>query len=248
MLSIDLNCDLGEGAENDAALMPLISSASIACGAHAGNEQSMRTAVRLALQGGVVIGAHPGWPDRSAMGRSEASIDPGIATELVAEQIQRLQRLCTAEGAALRYVKPHGALYNTAARDERVARAVAQAAAEVDRSLALVGLAGSCLIGAAVACGLRAVPEAFADRTYQSDGTLTPRSQPGALIIDPQRAAEQAVQLATGGRVRARGGAQLAITARTLCVHGDGRSAVAVAAQVRSALIAAGVEIRAFWP
>ncbi len=246
MAAIDLNCDLGEGGENDAALMPLISSANIACGAHAGDEQSMRTAVRLALQCGVVIGAHPGWPDRAAMGRAELSIDPDAVCEIVAEQIRRLQRVCGEERAALRYVKPHGALYNAAARDDRVAHAVAAAVVRVDRGLALVGLAGGRSLAAAVACGLRAVPEAFADRTYQADGTLTPRSQPDALISDPQRAAEQAVQLATAGRVRALGGERIAITAHTLCVHGDGRGAVAVAAQVRAALIAAGVEIRAF--
>ncbi len=173
MRFIDLNCDLGEGAGHDAELMPLITSANIACGGHAGDGPTMRTAVELALQHGVAIGAHPGLNDREHFGRREAPIAPTEARALVLAQIRALQLIMQPCGGRLVHVKPHGALYNMAGRDAALARAVAEAVREVDPRLVLFGLAGSQLLPAGCACGLRVASEVFADRTYQPDGSLT---------------------------------------------------------------------------
>lgn len=241
MPRVDLNCDLGEGAGHDAELMPLITSANIACGAHAGDEAMMKVTAMLAKKHGVAIGAHPGFADRENFGRREL---PVIAVEvqgLLLIQIRRLQAMAT-----VRHVKPHGALYNMAARDPVLARAVAEAIYEADPRLTLFALAGSKLAAAGQECGLPVASEVFADRTYQRDGTLTPRSQPDAFITDEDAAVAQVLRMVCEGKVRATDGTDVTIKADTICLHGDGAHPVAFARRLRRELMAAGVEIRAF--
>jgi UPF0271 protein len=246
MARVDLNCDLGEGAGHDEELMPLISSANIACGAHAGDEATMRATVALALRHGVAIGAHPGFADRANFGRIELPVTPGEVRGLVQEQVLRLQLLVRGAGARLVHVKPHGALYNMAARDARLARAVAQAVYEVDPRLVLFGLAGSQLVAAGEACGLAVAQEVFADRTYQADGSLTPRARPDAMITDEAAAVAQVRRMVREGWVRATDGREVSIQADTICVHGDGEHAVGFARRLRVELAAAGITIGSF--
>jgi UPF0271 protein len=248
MPSIDLNCDLGEGAAHDAELMPLITSASIACGAHAGDETTMRTTVALALQHGIAIGAHPGFADRVNFGRREWPVSPGEVQGLVHDQVRRLQLIARDAGARLVHVKPHGALYNMAARDLALARAVVDAVYEIDPRLILFGLAGSQLIAVAEACGLPVKSEVFADRSYQADGSLTPRALPNALITDENVAVAQVLRMVRDGQVRATDGTDVAIKADTVCLHGDGAHPVEFARKLRHALMAAGVQLKAGGP
>jgi UPF0271 protein len=243
MRCVDLNCDLGEGGPHDAALMPLVTSANIACGGHAGDETTMKASIALALQHGTAIGAHPGIADRENFGRLERPLTGDEVRELVAVQTERLQRLAEAAGGMLTHVKPHGALYTMAARDPAVAAAVAVAVYEVDSRLVLVGLAGSHLVEAGLAGGLRVMQEAFADRTYQADGSLTPRRRPDALITDEARAVAQVLRMVTEGRVTATDGSDVEIRAETICLHGDGTRPVEFAQELRRALAAAGVEV-----
>ncbi len=246
-LRIDLNCDLGEGAPHDAALMPLITSASIACGAHAGNADTMRATVALARKHGVAIGAHPGFADREHFGRRELTLHAAEIRESVRAQIALLASM-----APLRHVKPHGALYNMAARDAAVADAVAAAIHGTDPALIVFAPPASALARAALARGLRVAAEVFADRTYQPDGSLTPRSEPGALITDPHAAAAQILRILREGTVSTNlgtvsttGGTAFAIAADTVCIHGDGPSPVAFAHHLRAALSAAGITLAA---
>ena len=237
-MQIDLNCDLGEsfGAYalgNDAAIMPFITSANIACGFHAGDPSVMQETVRLAKRHGVAIGAHPGWPDLQGFGRREMNISPAEAEALVLYQIGALAAFVRAEGAELVHVKPHGALYNQAARDPALAEAVARAVKRFSVDLLLVGLAGSGLVEAGRASGLRVAGEAFPDRGYNPDGTLMSRHLPGAVLETPAEIAANAVRLARegiqfGGRV---------IIPDTLCLHGDHPGAPENARQVREALL-----------
>ena len=246
MPRIDLNCDLGEGAGHDAGLMPLITSANIACGAHAGDEAMMRATVKLAQEHAVAIGAHPGLADRENFGRRELPVTPVEAHGLVLAQTRLLQVIARQCGASVRHVKAHGALYNMAARDAALARAVAEAVYEADPRLILFGLAGSKLLEAGQACGLQVASEVFADRTYQADGTLTPRSQPNALITDENAAMAQVRRMVREAVVRATGGTEVKITADTVCLHGDGAHPVEFARRLRRELTAAGIEIKAF--
>ena len=245
MHRIDLNCDLGEGAGHDTELMSLITSANIACGGHAGDGPTMRATVELALQHGVAIGAHPGFVDREQFGRREIPIAPGEARALVLAQIRALELIVRSCDGQLVHVKPHGALYNMAARDAALAQAVAEAVREVDSRLILFGLAGSQLLAAGRACGLHVASEVFADRTYQPDGSLTPRSRPEALIQDEDDAVAQVLRMVRDRRVRAVDGADVAIQADTVCVHGDGPHAVAFVRRLARELRQPGVEIRA---
>jgi len=246
-LTVDLNCDLGEGVGPDAALMPLITSANIACGAHAGDVATMRATVRLALGHGVRIGAHPGFADREHFGRVERPVTPAEVTELVRTQVAALRGVAALEGAAVGHVKLHGALYNQTARDPALAAAVIAAIGGLSPQPVLVALAGSGLERLArTTAGLRVVAEVFADRTYQSDGTLTPRSRPDALIEDPARAVDQVLRMVREGRVRATGGVDIAIRADTICLHGDGAHAVEFAERLRKELAAADIAVRAF--
>jgi UPF0271 protein len=231
---IDLNADVGEGCGNDEALFALVTTANVACGWHAGDDATMAATVRAALQHGVAVGAHPSFPDREHFGRREMDRAPGDVYDDVQAQLEALERIVAREDATLHHVKPHGALYNVSARNDDLADAVALAVRDYDRSLALVGLAGSASIRAARRAGLRAVEEVFADRAYAADGTLLPRGSAGALINDPDRAVAQALDFAE----RAAG--------ETICLHGDGPHALDFARRIRAALLAAGIEVRAF--
>lgn len=243
--AIDLNCDLGEGAGHDAELMPLITSANIACGAHAGDAAEMRATVKLAQRHGVAIGAHPGFADREHFGRQELELPTGEIVTLVREQIEVLVSIASETGARVTHVKPHGALYNLSARDARVADAIAEAVAGADSALWLYGLAGGELLKAGQARGLRVAAEVFADRTYQADGSLTPRGRPDALLTNEADSVAQVLRMVREGRVGTTVGRDIAIVADTLCLHGDGAHAVEFARSVRAALSAAGVRVRA---
>lgn len=226
--------------------MPLITSANIACGAHAGDEATMRATVALALQHGVALGAHPGFADREHFGRRELPVTPEEVFQLVRAQTFALQRIAQEAGARLGHVKLHGALYNMAARDPALAEAAAYAVRDAGPELVWFGLAGSASLAAVRECGLRVASEVFADRTYQADGSLTPRSRPDALITDEAAAVAQALRMLREGRVRATGGTEVAIQADTLCLHGDGAHAVDFARRIRAAFAEAGVDVRRF--
>jgi UPF0271 protein len=257
MLSIDLNCDMGEGMETDAAIFPFISSANIACGGHAGDADTMRRTVELALRHGVAVGAHPSYPDRAGFGRVDilgVSLRPEDLTVLLFEQLHRLQSVCREFGVRLRHVKPHGALYNRAAVDVAVSTLVVQAIADLDDSLLLYGLSGSVLASVAETVGVRFVSEVFADRTYRVDGTLTPRSESHALIADSGLAVAQVLRMVREGVVLAGVGANgpagaglvpVPIRAETVCLHGDGAHAVEFAKLIHAALTAKGMRIEA---
>lgn len=246
--TIDLNADVGELPEalddgREEALLRLVSSANIACGGHAGDERTMARVLALAGRLGVAAGAHPGYPDRASFGRRSAGMDPGAIEETVFEQVRALAAAAGRAGVELRHVKPHGALYNDAARNDAVAAAIARGVARWSDAVALVGLAGSRCLEVYREQGFEAVGEGFADRAYEADGTLRPRALPGALHADPAVAAAQAVRIAVAGLVAALGGPEIALAARTICVHGDSPGAVAVAGAVRAALLAAGVRL-----
>lgn len=245
MRSLDFNCDLGEGCGQDAAIVPHISSASIACGAHAGDEATMRAAIASCLAHGVAIGAHPSFEDREHFGRRELALAPGEIRALVARQVDLLASACAEAGARLHHVKPHGALYNLAARDAGVAAAIADAVREADAGLVLYGLANSELTAAGEAAGLRVAHEVFAERAYDADGRLAARGTPGAVIEGFDDALAQVRGFVREGSVVARDGTRLPIRADTLCLHGDRADAAEFARGLRSALEAEGVAIRA---
>jgi UPF0271 protein len=232
---IDLNADLGEGMD-DAAILPFVTSANIACGLHAGGPGVMDRTVSLALQHGVRIGAHPGYPDRENFGRTNLQLAPAELRALVLYQLGALDALVRTRGGALKHVKAHGALYNQAARDPELARNLAESVRNFRADLILVGLAGSAQIKAALDAGLAVEGEAFADRRYLPDGTLMPRSQPGAVLHDPAEAAAQALQIVHEHAVTASNGQLIPIDAQTLCLHGDTPGAVEIARAVTSAL------------
>lgn len=244
-MRIDLNCDLGEGTGFDTELMPLVTSANIACGGHAGDEPSMAQAIVLAMRHRVAIGAHPGFNDREHFGRREIAVVPEEVFQLVLSQTRALQRVARPLGARVHHVKPHGALYSMAARNTLLADAVAQAVYEADPRLVLFGLAGSQLLAAARRCGLDSAAEAFADRAYEADGRLAPRGASGSVIEDVDAAVAQAIRIVREGVVRATDGSDLALRADTMCVHGDGRNAVELARRIRTEFGRAGVQCRA---
>jgi UPF0271 protein len=241
---IDLNCDMGEGMPDDEALMPLISSANIACGYHAGNAALMARTVESALRHGVAIGAHPGFDDRDNFGRTELHLPAADVYALVRMQIRLLREVCARQGAVLRHVKPHGALYNMAARDAVLAEVLARATVDEDPGLVLYGLSGSFLLSEAEKLGLRTASEVFADRTYQDDGSLTPRKTPGALIDSDDRALAQVLHMVKRGTVVSVSGALAPIKAETLCLHGDGAHAVSFATTIRHMLDHEGIQIK----
>ncbi|MBP2299302.1 LamB/YcsF family protein [Azospirillum picis] len=251
MPTIDLNCDMGEGygawaMGDDRAMLDIVTSANIACGFHAGDPTIMADTAALAGEKGVRIGAHPGFEDRSGFGRRIIrGMSATEAERLVAYQIGALQACAALSGQRVTHVKPHGALYNMAAVEPELAGAIARAVRAVDPSLLLVVPPLSAMDRAGDAAGLRVVREAFADRTYEDDGTLTPRSLAGSVIHDPGIAAARVVRMVLDGAVESRHGTRLPIVADTVCVHGDTPSAVAMAAAVRTALEAAGIMVRA---
>jgi UPF0271 protein len=250
-LTIDLNADLGEGfglsrATEDEELLDLVSSANVACGFHAGDATTMRDTVRAAKLRRVTIGAHPSYPDIPGFGRRELGLPPKEIARHVEYQIRALRDVCGAERAKLSYVKPHGALYNRAARDPEVAKAVATAIRSVEASLTLLGLAGSEMARAAEKAGIAFASEAFVDRGYKSDGSLVPRSEPGALIHDVKRAVQRAVMLVKGQTITADDGTELHIAAQSLCIHGDNPDAAPILRALNARLKESGVTIAPF--
>lgn len=241
--SIDFNCDLGEGVGDDAALLPHISSASIACGWHAGDAVTMQRTVALCVAHGVAIGAHPSLADREHFGRRTLPITPADAHALTIYQVGALAAFARAAGTRLHHVKPHGALYNMAARDADLAQAISQAVRDVDPSLRLYGLAGSALCRAGEALGLAVAHEAFAERRYERDGSLTPRSEPDAVIHDVDIAAQQVASMLRARTVTARSGESVPIRADTICLHGDRPDAPQFAAALQAAIEGAGFRI-----
>lgn len=242
---IDFNCDLGEGCGDDAAIAPWISSASIACGGHAGDADSMRRTVALCLEHGVAIGAHPGFEDRTHFGRRELAITPEGAYLLVRRQTEALAEAGARADAPLHHVKPHGALYNLAARDGAIADAVAQAVRSIDGRLWLYALAGSRLVHAGRAAGLRVAPEAFAERRYAPDGQLASRDLEAAVIEGLEPALAQVRAMLHEGAVSAIDGSRVRIEAKTLCLHGDRENAAAFARGLRTALESEGITVAA---
>lgn len=246
MPCIDFNCDLGEGCGDDAAIIPHITSASIACGAHAGDDATMRATLRLCRIHGVAAGAHPGYADREGFGRRELDLQADEIASLVRTQLERIAPIAAGEGLRLAHVKPHGALYNRAARDRMVADAIAAAVRAFDPELVLFGLSGSALTEAGKAAGLRVAHEVFAERGYAADGRLLPRGRAGAVLESLDAAVAQARALAASGRLALADGSSLALRADTLCLHGDRPDAAGFARALRAALEADGVQVRAF--
>lgn len=245
MMMIDLNADLGEGSPGDAELLTLVSSANIACGFHAGDAQTMLTCVREALNNGVAVGAHPSFPDRENFGRTAMQLPLETVYAQTLYQIGSLSAIVQAQGGELRHVKPHGMLYNQAAKDAALADAIAKAVFDLNPALILVGLAGSELIRAGERYGLPTRQEVFADRGYQADGALVPRSQPGALIDDEAQALVQTLEMVQNGRVKSIDGQWARVTAQTVCLHGDGEHALAFARRLRTAFEAFRIVVSA---
>ncbi|MEB0056245.1 5-oxoprolinase subunit PxpA [Variovorax sp. LG9.2] len=244
-MQIDLNADLGEGAGSDEALLALVSSANIACGWHAGDAKTMQQCVRWAIRHSVAIGAHPSFPDRENFGRSTMHLPPDEITAGVLYQIGALAAIVKAEGGTLAHVKPHGQLYNQAAKEPELAAAICEAVRRFDPSLKFFGLAGSGMIDAARKAGLTPVEEVFADRGYQPDGSLVPRSQPGALIEDEAQSLAQTLSLVRDHQVTAIDGSIVAVNAQTVCLHGDGAHALAFAKRIRERLLEEGIAVHA---
>ena len=242
MTSVDLNADVGEGMD-DAGILPYLTSANVACGFHAGDPETMDATVALALALGVRVGAHPGYPDRENFGRLRMEMPAGAIERLVLYQVSALEGFVGSRGSLLSHVKPHGALYHAAARSPEVARAIADGVRRAGSNLILVGQAGSLLLDAGREAGLEVAAEAFADRRYKPDGTLVPRGETGALLTDPEEAAEQAERLAGEGFVLADDGSRVAIEADTICLHGDTPGAAAIARRVRERLQQKGIRI-----
>ncbi len=245
MAAIDLNADLGEGAPYDEELLTVVSSANIACGGHAGDEETMARTVRAAIVNGVAVGAHPGYPDKDGFGRESGYLGGDALYESLTSQVTMLSDIAARLGAKLAHVKAHGALYNDAVRDAQLADVIARVTAEAPGAPAFMGMAGTELEAAAMRHGLRFIAEAFIDRAYEADGTLVSRKEPGAVHEDINVTTTQAVRLAEEGRVTARNGAEVSVRADTLCIHGDTPGAAGKARAVRDVLESHGVEIRA---
>lgn len=247
-MRIDLNSDVGESfgpwpMGHDAAVMRSITSANVACGYHAGDPGVMRATVQLAREAGVSVGAHPGFPDLAGFGRREMKISPKDVEDLVLYQIGALAAIAGAEGIRLAHVKAHGALYNMAARDRALADAIARAVRAFDSSLVLFGLPGSELLTSGERAGLRVASEGFADRAYEPDGSLAPRTEPGSVIHDPEKVVQRSLRMVRDGRVAARNGAELTIRVDTLCTHGDTPGAENLTRLLREGLERVGVTV-----
>ncbi|GLY11939.1 LamB/YcsF family protein [Pseudobacillus badius] len=241
MFQVDLNCDIGESygryrLREQKEILRYVTSANIACGFHAGDPGVMRETVRLAIDNGVKVGAHPGLPDLNGFGRREMKITAQEAYDMVVYQVGALQGFLSVHNETMQHVKPHGALYNMAARDASLAEAIAQAVYDISPSLVLFGLAGSELTKAGEKIGLPTAHEVFADRTYQSDGKLTSRSEPGALITDQEQSVSQVVKMVTEGTVISQQNIAVPLKADTVCIHGDGEHALAFAKYIKDTL------------
>jgi UPF0271 protein len=247
-MRVDLNADVGEGRigalGQDPALMPYITSANVACGFHAGGPAVMRATVALASAHEVAVGAHPGFPDLEGFGRRELNVTPRDVEDFVVYQIGALAAIAAAQGVRLQHVKPHGALFNMAARDASLADAIARGTAIIDRTLILFGLPGSELIGAGWRAGLRTASEGFADRAYQNDGALVPRQHQGAVIHEPQSVVQRAVRMVRERTVETIDGSVMPLLVDTICVHGDTPGAANLVSLIRGALVEAGIEVK----
>lgn len=249
MRSVDINCDVGEGfgiyrAAPDEQIFPLISSASIACGFHAGDPQTMRRCVELAVRHGVSVGAHPGTPDLAGFGRRAMELSDAEFENALIYQVGALEGMCRAVGTQVHHVKPHGWLYNAAAKDGRLAAVIARTIKKLNPDLRLFGLAGSQSIFAAQAIGLPHAPEAFIDRTYDSNGLLSDRSATGSVITNPESAAQQCLDIILKSTVKSPSGAEVRIMAETLCVHGDNANVLQILECVRGRLATHNIQIR----
>jgi UPF0271 protein len=250
MKAIDLNCDMGEsfGAwkmGDDRGIMPLISSANVAAGFHAGDPSTIRATVALAVEHGVAVGAHPSLPDLQGFGRRAMKVSAQEVYDLVLYQAGAIEAFARAAGTKLHHVKIHGMLYNMAAKDAELSDAIARAVRDFGGDVILYGLSGSAMMDAAKRVGVRAVGEVFGDRSYQADGTLTPRGQPGAMITDAAASVAQVLMMVEQGKLRAQSGVEVPVDAGTLCLHGDQPDAVPFAKALREALAARGIEVRA---
>ncbi|MHA6482715.1 LamB/YcsF family protein [Paenibacillus sp. strain BS8-2] len=246
---IDLNADMGEGygayrIGNDKELMKVVTSANIACGFHAGDPGTIAATIKLALEHDVAIGAHPGLPDLNGFGRRAIAITPKEAYEMTVYQIGAIQAFATAEGARISHVKPHGALYNMAAKDGALAEAIAEAIYKIDGNMMLYGLSGSSLVRAAQQLGLRSAHEVFADRSYEEDGSLTPRHVNGSVLENPVEAGARMVRLVQSGELLTRQGSWIKLKADTICLHGDSPDALGHADELVRALRASGIAPR----
>lgn len=236
MLTIDINCDLGEGFPNDSLLMPFISSANIACGYHAGDTDTIKRTIENCVKNKVAIGAHPGFKDRANFGRTEMELSDCELYDVVAEQIELVLNICTEMGAMLHHVKPHGAMYNMAARDTTMSYIIAGAIKEINPSLILYGLSNSFLISEAEALGLKTASEVFADRTYTPEGMLTPRTEANALLHSTEESLSHVLQMITQQQVRTTDGSLVSLKADTICIHGDGDHALSFATAIFNAM------------
>lgn len=251
MTSIDLNSDLGENVadrivSDDAGMLRLVTSANVSCGFHAGSPEGIRETLAAAVEGGVVIGAHPGYRDYENFGRTRLDLDSATLQAHVEYQLGALMGLAAAVGGTVSYVKPHGALYNAIARDERQSKDVVAAIRAIAPSLVLLGLSGGVVLDVAERAGLAVAAEAFADRAYQPDGQLVSRTEAGAVLHDPAAVAERMVRLAADGVIRAIDGTDVPVVAHSICVHGDSPGSVAMAAETRRMLQDAGITIAPF--
>jgi 5-oxoprolinase (ATP-hydrolysing) subunit A len=244
MRAIDLNCDVGEGVGDDVQIIPLVTSVNVACGFHAGGPDVIRRTVRIARQHGVAVGAHPSYPDRAGFGRRFLGASPEEVRDDVTYQIGALWAFCQAEGVRLTHVKPHGALYNTAAQDRALALAICEATRAVDPALIVVCLARSPMAEVARGIGVPFAEEAFADRAYMATGVLAPRGTPGAVIRDPEKVAERVSLMIRERRVIAIDGTVIPIDPGTICVHGDTPGAAQLVAAIRARLTAEGISLK----
>ena len=249
MYKIDLNCDLGEsyGAYRlgmDEEIIPLISSANVACGFHAGDFNTMEKTAKLCAENGISMGAHPGFPDLQGFGRRNMNLSPAEVRNLITYQVGALEAFCRSAGARLRHVKPHGALYNMAAKNAELVKAICQGIYDFDPSLILLGLSGSEMLGQAKEIGLPYAAEVFADRAYEDDGTLVARSKPGAMITDEDEAVRRVIRMILEHKVTSINGNEIEICPDSVCVHGDSPKALLFVKKIRSALEAEGIAIQ----
>ena len=245
MLSIDINCDLGEGMPNDASIMPFISSANIACGFHAGDETTIRNTIRLAVKNHLAVGAHPGFADKENFGRVEILLPTHEYYALVMEQLVLFKEIAEQEGVVVHHVKPHGALYNLAVKNEMVATEIAKAVHDFDPSLIYYALSNSAMLRIAEDMGLKTASEVFADRTYQDDGTLTPRTQRNAMLTDSEMAARQVLMMAKDKKVTTLNGKSFPVKADTICIHGDLPQAYSFAKAICKSLKENKIDVKA---
>ena len=249
MMKVDLNCDLGEAFGNysfggDKDIIPLITSANIACGFHAGDENVMNQTVNLAKENHVSIGAHPGFPDLKGFGRRKMDISPTEVYNLIVYQLGALEGFCKVHQTRINHVKPHGALYNMGAKNKAIAKAIAKAVYDFDSTIVLVGLSNSLLISEAQAIGLKTASEVFADRRYEDNGQLVSRKEPDAVVTDSDEALKQVLKMVTENKVISRNGKEIDLETDTICVHGDGKHALEFVEQIRKKLTKEGIDIQ----